>query len=75
MNLRTQLVCAWLGPIGTVILFLAMFFLMHILPPLSVALRRQPKPQPQPGSRLFEIDPEVFGESSDAVADGVAVYV
>ena len=38
MNQRTQLVCAWLGPIGTVILFLAMFFLMHILPPFRPAL-------------------------------------
>jgi hypothetical protein len=38
MNLRTQLVCAWLGPIGTLILFLAMFFLMHILPPFRPSL-------------------------------------
>jgi len=38
MNLRTQLVCAWLGPIGTVILFFAMFFLMGILPPFRPSL-------------------------------------
>jgi hypothetical protein len=38
MTQRTQLVCAWLGPIGTVILFFAMFFLMHILPPFRPAL-------------------------------------
>jgi hypothetical protein len=38
MNLRSQLICAWLGPIGTVILFFAMFFLMHILPPFRPGL-------------------------------------
>jgi hypothetical protein len=38
MNRRTQLVCAWLGPIGTLVLFFAMLFLMHILPPFRPAL-------------------------------------
>lgn len=38
MNQRTQLVCAWLGPIGTLILFGAMWPLMHILPPFRPTL-------------------------------------
>jgi hypothetical protein len=38
MNRRTQLACAWLGPIGTLILFGAMWPLMHILPPFRPAL-------------------------------------
>ncbi len=38
MNHRSQLICAWLGPIGTVILFFAMFFLLHILPPFRPSL-------------------------------------
>ena len=38
MNYRAQLACAWIGLASTVLLFVAMWPLMHFLPPLDPAL-------------------------------------
>jgi hypothetical protein len=38
LNYRAQLVCAWTGVVATFVMFLAMWALMHFLPPLPPSL-------------------------------------